>query len=126
MRVTAARRSADLEHVLLGSARWTRTADGPEVRFARSVAVYVPADDRRVAVTVRSADGQRPVDVTLRLDGRTANVVRLTGPDWLTAVLFVPREPDRPFRILRLEARYADGRAGEGPRLALKRIARDP
>lgn len=120
-RVEAARASLDLEHVLPGGERWVRDDGFPQVTFTGDVSVYVPGAGQRAVVTLRSADaGQRPVEVTFWLDGRRANVLRLSSGDWIDSPLLVPSAGSR-FRLLRLEARWADG--GEGfPRVQLRRI----
>ena len=121
-RAGAARSALDLEHVLLGDGQWVRVGGIPQVEFAGTLAVYVPAQGQRALITVRPSDpSDRAVRLTLRLDDRLADVLVLDGPDWRTVPLIVPAAEGHRFRLLRLEARWADGTRGR-PRMHLQRI----
>ena len=121
-RATAARSALDLEHVLLGDEQWVRVGGIPQVEFAGTLAVYLPAQGQRAFITVRPSDPSgRAVRLTLRLDDRLADVLVLDGPDWRTVPLIVPAGEGHRFRLLRLEARWADGARGR-PRVHLQRI----
>jgi hypothetical protein len=121
-RIQAARDALHLEHVLVGGGRWQRVDGVPEVEFRGRLAVYVPGRGNRAWIAVRPAgDEPEPIQLTLRLDGRLADVVRLDTPTWRTMALLLPTSGAQRFRLLQLEARWADGSPGE-PRVRFRRV----
>lgn len=98
VRLPAARRSADLDHASYGFGEWQSTEDGTRYRRLSGPGVFfVPADPnvwRIVGLSVRARSGTAVV--TLDLDGRPANVVKVFG-EWQTIYVNVPpgREPFR-------------------------------
>jgi hypothetical protein len=123
VRVGAQRASFDLEHAILGNGRWQAQAGGGSAaRFRNSLAFYVRATGQPTTLELRSARrSRRPVDVTIRLDGRAINVVRLQGTDWRAVRIVVPARPDRPFRVLRLDADYAGSASRASPVVDVRR-----
>ena len=91
VRLPAARRSADLEHTSYGFGAWQSTEDGTRYRRLSGPGVFfVPADPtawRIVGLQVRATSGTAVV--TLDLDGRPANVVKVFA-DWQTIYVNVP------------------------------------
>jgi hypothetical protein len=120
VRARAERDALDLEHVVLGKGRWTATADARQAAFRDRLAFYVAGDGHVERLTLRPAKRlRRPIDVTLRLDGVVANVVRLSGRESRPVTLVVPREGRGRFRILSLEAAVSPNT--RGPRILVQR-----
>jgi hypothetical protein len=109
LRAHAERAALDLEGALLGNARWTTGEDRRSAaRFRETLAFFVRPDGRRMDLELRRSPGTRkPVDVTLRLDGRPINAVRLQGSGWQAFPVVLPRESGRGFAVLRLDAAWA-------------------
>jgi O-antigen ligase len=123
VRARAERSGLDLEHAILGRARWQLQPDGTTAAtFRGSLAFYVRAGGQRLTLELRPARRhRRPVDVTLQLDGRPINVIRLHRPDWHSVAVVVPRVSGRPFRVLRLETGHPGAVATRAPAVRLRR-----
>jgi hypothetical protein len=115
LRARRERGSADLEHVALGASGWHQADDGTSFRWTgdRS-AIFIPADADVVTIPLRPAPGATgEVEVELRLDGRTADRVRLRTDDWTRVRLIMPPPGDGP-RFRRLDL-IVQGAAATGP-----------
>jgi hypothetical protein len=109
LRAHAERATLDLEGALLGKARWAHDHERRRAaRFRDTLAFFVRADGRRMNLELRRSPGTRkPVDVTLRLDGRPINVVRLQGSDWQAVPVVLPRVSGHDLAVLRLDVAWA-------------------
>ncbi len=115
LRLVSAQREASLEHVYRGfSETWIRDLEGEPYRtlLDSSGTVYIEANDRFIAIPLRSTEGLLRVAVTL--DGRLVDDVAVPADRWTYLRFLVPRASDgRRFRALGLEPRAAEGtRAG--------------
>lgn len=93
----------DLEHRGIGVSQWHHAQDGTRYRLggARST-VFAPTYARVVTVPLRAAQEKSALVVMIRLNGRLANVVRVSSDSWTTLQLVIPPEATGA-RFARLE-----------------------
>ena len=87
-----ARDSANLENVTINTSRWNPPLDGERhVTAGRTARVFVDAHSKGAVLPLRLPRGGTPVrDVSIYLDGKLANVVRVRPDAWTYAVLPLP------------------------------------
>ena len=96
LRMRAAAREANLDHVGIGVSAWHLSPDGIRYREAVGYAtLFVPTAAYKFSVRLR-ADAASPLEVSL--DGRVANVLVLTPDRWTDVVV--------PARTVATEARF--------------------
>ena len=107
---------AELEHQGIGLSAWHHGNDGQSYRRAGAWSVvFVPSNLPMVHLLLRSAEPGTELSVSLRLNGRLANVVRVPSDRWLDVHLFMPPGTDGS-RFSRLELLIGDEVAtGETP-----------
>lgn len=94
---------ADLDHVGIGLSAWQDELDGVRYRIAaRTSTVFLPAHARSVTIPLRGIDAGEELRVELRLDGRSADVVRVPADRWLALRLALPASREGP-RFRRLD-----------------------
>jgi O-antigen ligase len=94
-------RQADMEHVGIGVSAWQTSEDGVRYRSAdQNATVFVPRGYVGFLLRLRAPEG--PTNVELRLDGRTANVIRVEPSRWTELRMPLPHGHDRP-RFHRLD-----------------------
>jgi O-antigen ligase len=108
-RTVAAVRSSDLEHATIGFARvWQSEPDGLRYRWAGAQCTFfVSTSARAFAIPLRAAPTGAPiVEVSIMIDGRDANRVRLgAGEGWRTVRLELAPRTSARFSRVDLEAR---------------------
>jgi hypothetical protein len=111
VRLLAARRAVDLEHVGIGVSAWQTAEDGTRFRWADSSAtVFVPGNAAGFKLRL-AADTPEPIPVELRLDGRIADTVMVGAHGWREVSVVLPRRSSgAAFRRLELRA-LTDGGA---------------
>jgi O-antigen ligase len=109
LRVRSEIAGANLEHQGIGLSGWQYGDDGIMYRIAGADStVFLPSSARVVTVPLRAHDPQQELEVELRLENRTADVVRVTGHRWYMLQLPMPGSADAPrFRRLDLLVRSA-------------------
>jgi hypothetical protein len=121
-RVSAERRSTDLEHVVVTGQRWAKEDGVPTLRFRGEAAFYVVADGGSSRIALRVLDARRrPAEVTFRLDDEVANVLRLADSDWKSFSMRVPPRGRQRFRLLRVSVR-GDNPNRRVPVVVLRRV----
>jgi hypothetical protein len=114
--------AADLEHQGIGLSSWHHGDDGRRYRLAGSWStLFVPSDARAITIPLRSAQPGTELMVSLRLNGRPADAVRLTGERWYDLHLILPSKRDAP-RFSRLELRVDDDSATDASRLMIGKV----
>lgn len=109
LRMVAARRGANLEHVGYGVSAWHPDPVVARYRLAEAEAsVFVPAGRGSISLPLRRAPGAGPIAVDLLLDGHPADRVRLTSDDWRTVRMVMPGGR-AGYRRLDLRARTDEG-----------------
>jgi hypothetical protein len=96
--------AANLEHFGIGvSPRWETADDGSRYRWAGTrSSVFVPAQARAFKVRLRAPGAGDSVQVELRLDGRTADRIRVDADSWTTVTELLPEAKAR-VRFIRLD-----------------------
>jgi hypothetical protein len=119
-RVRAYTADANLEHVGIGVLpHWETAADGVRYRWAGPhCSVFVPADARAFTLRLRAPSAATFVHVELRLDGKTADRVRVDADRWTTVTEPLPPSRGRT-RFLRLDLIVLSPDAVEQPRFLM-------
>ena len=102
-----------LDAVDSGFRGWETSADGQRYRWTGGHASFsVPRPQRPVVLTARPtcAPGDRPVRVSIAIDGRTADALVLTDDRWQVRQLRLPPPGSR--RLRRIDIRVDRPRAG--------------
>ena len=103
-----------LRHVESGFSAWHTDPDGIRYRWTLGRAsFFVPADGGQVALRLRSLKDNPadwPISVTLSIDGRDADVIKLQDDEWHTVVLRLPRPGSR--RVRRIDIKLDRVRSG--------------
>jgi O-antigen ligase len=116
--------SADLEHQGIGVSGWRRGDDGVLYRVAGAAStLFIPSDTGSVTIPLRSVQPGTELRVSLWLNGRRADAVRVPSETWYPLHLIVPSERDAP-RFLRLELRIEDDTVLDPARLMIGRVER--
>jgi O-antigen ligase len=104
---------ANLEHRGIGLSGWQRDNDGRQYRFAGAQStIFVPADADLITVPLRSLQPGMELQVSLRLNGRLANLVRVPSDRWHEQRLLLPLQADGR-RFHRLELLVGGAHAGD-------------
>lgn len=97
-----------------GFSAWESDQGGTRYRWTLGRAsFFVPADEGRVVLRLRSikdAPSAWPITVTVSIDDRDADVIRLADEDWHTLVLRLPRPGNR--RVRRIDIKLDRVRSG--------------
>ena len=88
---------AGLEHQGIGLSAWQHGEDGQRYRLANSWSVvFVPSNVPAISLPLRSARPGTDLSVSLLLNGRPANAVRVPSDRWLDVHLVLPSGPGAP------------------------------
>jgi O-antigen ligase len=92
LRAAALRNAADLDHLGFGLSLWQHD-DTQRYREARATfSVFLPVDDRPVALPMRRAPGAAdPLVVEVRVRGRRVTTITVGGDEWHEPRIPVPR-----------------------------------
>jgi O-antigen ligase len=111
VRVARERADTSLEHHGISLSQWQDALEGVRYRIAgETSAVFVPSDAQSITVPLRAGSPGNDVQVELRLDGRSANVISVPSDRWYFFKLMLPTGRERP-RFHRLELRVLDPHA---------------
>lgn len=103
-----------LINITSGFSAWEQDADGTAYRWTLGRAsFFVPAGDGKVLLRLRSlkeTPSDWPISVTLSIDDRDADVVRLGDEAWHTVVLRLP--PPGRRRVRRIDLKLDRVRTG--------------
>jgi hypothetical protein len=96
-RAKAERNTANLENVTVGTSRWNPPLDGERhVSAGRTSRVFVDSQSKGAVLPLRLPRGGTPSrEVSIYLNGKLANVVRVTPDAWTYAVLPLPEGQPR-------------------------------
>jgi O-antigen ligase len=105
LRIRAAARGADLDHIGIGVSPWHVSPDGIRYREAVGHAtLFVPSSAYKFSVNPRTRDAIR---LEVSVDGRTANVLMLTPGGW-TDIVVRARTTQGDARFRRMDLRTID------------------
>jgi len=106
LRIRAASRDANLDHIAIGMTGWHLSPDGIRYREAAGRAtLFVPSGAYKFSVNARARDAIR---LEVSVDGRTADVIMLT-PDRWTDIVVPARTVQGDARFRRMDLRTLDG-----------------
>ena len=113
---------AELEHQGIGLTAWQHGEDGQRYRLANSWSVvFVPSNVPAISLPLRSARPGTDLSVSLLLNGRPANAVRVPSDRWLDVHLVLPSGPGAP-RFSRLELHSDDQVSTDAPVLMVGKV----
>jgi hypothetical protein len=89
----SARAALDLSEVAFGLTGWYAGRDGVAYRLAgTSSMVYVPSTYRAITIPLRATHPHGEVNLHIRVDGVTAEEMRIRADDWQLVRLALPRQ----------------------------------
>jgi hypothetical protein len=122
LRVVRQRANFDLEHRGVGLSAWQTAIDGIRYRLAGSKSsVFVPSDTQMIVVPLRSVSPAGEIDVRLSLDGRPADVVKVSDDRWQQLRLQMPQDRRGP-RFRRLDLQTDAIASGDSPVLMIGKV----
>jgi O-antigen ligase len=122
LRVARQRADFNLEHRGVGLSAWQDAIDGIRYRLAGSrSSVFLPADSQMIVVPLRSVSPAGEIRVQLTLDGRPADVVKVTADRWRQLRLRMPQDRRSP-RFRRLDLQTDDIPSGGAPILMIGKV----
>ena len=122
VRATRELADANLEHRGIGLSLWQDGEDGVRYRLAGAQStLFIPGDARVVTIPLRSVQPEIELEVGLRLDGRLADVVRVSGDRWFKLQFLLPSDPNAP-RFFRLDLRVFGVSSGDTALLMVGKV----